>query len=156
MKSWIFLAAVSVNVIVKAIPLLLFSRPAVASLNDLSPTPPRIHAQPITPSALGAPHTFHLPATNTRSTLYPSGSRRPAMQAPPSAVSLSSLGSTHAFPVEAGGRPICLPHPLLDRGCRRSPPRRTESALLPTSGGPAAPQTTVSESSGDKRSYHHR
>src|SRR4029450_11471728 len=68
MKSWIFLAAVSVNVMVKAIPLLLLSRPALALLDELSPTPRHVHAQQITPSAPGAPPLSDLPATNTRST----------------------------------------------------------------------------------------
>jgi hypothetical protein len=116
----IFLAAVSVNVMVKAIPLLLLSWPAVASPNELSPTPHHVHGQPITPSALSGPHTFplqtptlerlHTPIQCNRfSTLR--ASRRTTARFPSAAFS-SDLDTTHALPAETETTPYLSASPI--------------------------------------------
>jgi hypothetical protein len=79
MKSWIFLAAVSVNVIVNAIPLLLWLRLVTAGYRVDGLAPSTLFSpsyQQMTPSR-GASHEFPAPATNKRSTLCAPPTRNP-------------------------------------------------------------------------------
>jgi hypothetical protein len=160
MKSWIFLAAASVKVMVKGIPLLLLSRQGQRSHRTMSPrrflvmfthlrSRPLRRGRPVHPS-FRPPAPAQLRTSPQRNSRSSSRAKHLPGASCPQAPSCSAC-VRHTRPANINACPTYRPRPLPGRCCRQSRPRRTETALPPALGGLAGRRTTVSESSNDRR-----